>query len=435
MTLIACGINHKTASLDLREKAYFPPEKATLILKNLLENKHAKEAVILSTCNRTEIYCKGERHEPILGVLAQHSDFVPEALKPHSYALYEEAAVAHAIRVASGLDSMVLGEPQILGQLKTAVKLAEYEGACRRQLKPLFRHVFSAAKMVRNTTQLGYRPITFAYAMTFLAKRIFAEISHLNVLLIGAGDIIRDVARHFYTQKVHQLWITNRTFSKAQALSQKNHAIAIPFSQILDYLPQADIVVCATGSPIPILGKGAVESALKKRKHRPIFMVDLAVPRNIEPEIDTLEDIYLYTIDHLKNILQENLSERLAAAQDAEKIVDIQTARFMRYLQSLSAVDTIKAFRLKVQTMYEQELQWSLKKLQTGLLPEEVLTQMGQRMANKFMHDLSVKLRQAGAEGSFEVLEQLEQLFNISNPPALRAPPFFGQHSRNVNRP
>ncbi len=413
MNFIACGINHKTALLDVREKVSFCADKTASILQSLLQDGHAREAVVLSTCNRTEVYCKAIDHHPIIQQLAHHSQFDFEQLKPHSYTHYNAQAVSHIMRVASGLDSMVLGEPQILGQLKQAVHIAEGHGTCHRELKRLFQHVFSAAKIIRTTTRLGAKPISFAYAVTFLAKRIFADLTCLNVLLIGAGETVSQVAKYLYSQKVQQIWLSNRTLSKAKQLGERLNAMAIDFSQIGHYLPQADIVVCATASPIPILGKGAVERALKLRKRRPILMVDLAVPRDIEVEVAQLEDIYLYTLDHLQDIVTENFSDRVQAAKEAEKIVDIQTARFMRHLRSLQSVETIKRFRIKVNQMQQQELDWALKKLQAGYLPEEVMAQMSQRLANKFMHAPSVGLRKASAEARVEAFAEMEELFEL----------------------
>lgn len=415
MNIIACGINHKTASLELREKVYFSPEKTVSILQSLIENNSAREAVLLSTCNRTEIYCRADHHAPIIQQLAQHVEFDSGVLVPHSYTHYDVEAVSHAMRVASGLDSMVLGEPQILGQLKRAVSFAETQGACRHDLKRLFQHVFSAAKNIRTATKLGAKSLSFAYAVTFLAKRIFTDLTSLNILLIGAGETISQVARHLYAQKVNQIWISNRTLSKAKQLGHSVNAAAIDLSQMAHYLPQVDVVVCATASPIPILGKGAIERALKLRKHRPMLLVDLAVPRNIEGEVAELEDIYIYTLDHLQSIVTENFSDRVQAAKEAEKIVDIQTARFMRHLRALQAVDAIKTFRDKINNLQRHELARALKKLEAGVLPEDVLTQMSQRLANKFMHQPSVRLRHASAEGEFDVFEYMQQLFGLSH--------------------
>lgn len=413
MNLIACGLNHKTALLDVREKVSFSTEKTASILQSLRQNGDVSEAVLLSTCNRTEVYCTAVHHDPVIEQLARHSDFDVTALKPHSYTHYDIEAVSHAMRVASGLDSMVLGEPQILGQLKQAVSIAESQGTCCRELKRLFQHVFSAAKTIRTTTKLGFKPLSFAYAVTFLAKRIFADLTDLNVLLIGAGETISQVAKHIYAQKVNQIWLSNRTLSKAKQLGENINAAAIDFSQIGDYLSQVDIVVCAIASPIPVLGKGTIERALKLRKRRPILMIDLGVPRNVEGEAAQLEDIYLYTLDHLQHIVSQNLSEKIQAAQEAEKIVDIQTARFMRHLRSLQAVDVIKKFRIKVDEMQQQELAWALKRLQAGYLPEEVVAQMSQRLSNKFMHFPSVGLRRASAEARVEVLEEMERLLGL----------------------
>jgi len=413
MNLIACGINHKTASLNIREKVSFSPEKTVSILHSLVQSNHASEAVLLSTCNRTELYCRASSHEPIVQQLAYHSGLEQKAFEPCSYVHYGTHAVSHAMRVASGLDSMMPGESQILGQLKKAVNLAESQGICCRELKRLFRHVFFAAKTIRTTAKLGVKPLSFAHVVTFLTKRIFANLNTLNILLVGSGEPILQMAKYFYTQKVNQIWISNRTLSKAKQLSQSVNAATIDFAQMPHYISQADIVVCATASPIPILGKGAIERALKLRKHRPMLLIDLGVPRNIEEEVCELEDIYLYTLDHLQDIVAENFSDRIQAAKAAEKIVDIEVARFTKHLRSLEAVDAIKSFRTKIDELQQQELAWALKKLTAGTPPEEILAQMSKRLANKFMHEPSMRLRQASAEGQFEVLEYMQRLFGL----------------------
>jgi glutamyl-tRNA reductase len=413
MKLIACGINHKTAPIEVREKVYFSPEKAPFLLQLLLHQQHAREAVLLSTCNRTEIYCVAPDPAPILKTLAEQSDLPLPELMHHSYTHLDAAAISHATRVACGLNSMLVGEPQILGQVKQAVQLAQTQGTCQTELKRLFQHVFAAAKTIRSNTPIGHKPISLAYAVTFLAKRIFADIKCLNVLFIGVGETIQPIAKHFYGQKVSNIWICNRTLSKAKQFSAPLNAVAIDFVQMNHYLPQSDIVICATSSPIPILGKGAVESALKIRKHRPMLMIDLAVPRDIEAEVETLDDVYFYTLDHLKSIITENFSDREQAAQEAEKIVDIQTARFMRHLKSLETVDIVKNFRSKMDDIYQQELAWSLKKLQAGELPETVLTMMGKRLVNKMTHHPTVKLRQISMQGKTDLFEMMQQLFDL----------------------
>jgi glutamyl-tRNA reductase len=413
MKLIACGINYKTAELAVRERVAFSPEKTAFVLRELTQNGCAREAVLLSTCNRTEVYCVAENHTPIIGYLAEQGQFKRQQLFPHSYAYYDLEAVSHVTSVASGLRSMVVGEPQILGQLKQAVSFAESQGTCRSDLRRLFQHVFSSAKIIRTKTLLGDKPLSFAYVIAFLAKRIFADLSSLNVMLVGSGEMIAQAARHFYSQKVRRIWISNRTLTKAVQLSEKFSAQAISFSQIADYLSQADIVVCATASPIPILGKGAVESALKLRKHKPILMVDLAVPRDIEPEVEQLEDIYLYTIDHLQSIIADHLSTRICASVDAEKIVHIQTARFMQQLQALQSVDAIKTLRNKIDAMRDEELRRALRKLNGGALPQDALAEMARRMSRKFLHHPSVALRKTSIKGDRETLNALKQLLDL----------------------
>ncbi|WP_455206065.1 glutamyl-tRNA reductase, partial [Kaarinaea lacus] len=307
MTILAFGINHKTAPVSIREQVAFEPTQITDALKDLVSHPHVEEAAIVSTCNRTELYCGLDQldQKVITSWMSQYHHLSESDLVPYIYAHPDQYAVRHALRVASGLDSMVLGEPQILGQMKDAYSAASHAGTLGGLLDRLFQHTFSVAKQVRTDTAIGASPVSVAFAAVSLAKQIFSNFEQHTALLIGAGETIELAARHLHEIGIGRMIIANRTVERAQTLAQEFNAYAISLPQIPAHLAEADIVISSTASPLPILGKGSVESALKARKHRPILMVDIAVPRDIEAEVGDLSDIYLYTVDDLQEIIQE----------------------------------------------------------------------------------------------------------------------------------
>ena len=344
MQLLALGLNHDTASIELREKAAFGPERIYDALSDLTSSGCANEAAILSTCNRTEIYCgHGDvmDYDQIVKWLSSYSGSRVNELAKSVYRHPGEAAVKHAFRVASGLDSMVLGEPQILGQMKTAFHTATEAGTAGKVLNRLFQHTFSVAKQVRTDTAIGENAVSVAYAGVSLAKRVFASLSEQTALLIGAGETIELVARHLKRGDVGHIIIANRSVDKAQKLADEFGCEAIGLSEIPDRLKDADILVSSTSSTLPILGKGAVEDALSLRKHKPMFILDLAVPRDVEAAVAKLRDVYLYTVDDLRSVIDENREMRLRAAHQAEEIIDLQVVRFMRWVRSLESVPVI----------------------------------------------------------------------------------------------
>ena len=347
MYLLALGLNHQTAPIEVREKAAFSPELVQQALADLTQSVGTQEATILSTCNRTEIYCGQDKdsQENIVAWLSNYSGLQPSILKQSIYQFPNEAAVKHAFRVASGLDSMVLGEPQILGQMKDAFHAASRVGATGKVLNRLFQHTFNVAKLVRTDTDIGANAVSVAYSGVALAKRIFTHLEEQTVLLIGAGETIELVARHLKQNKVRHIIIANRSVEKAQILAKDIGSEAISLAQIPDRLREADIVVSSTASTLPILGKGAIEAALKARKHAPMFILDLAVPRDVEAEVSQLKDAYLYTVDDLQTMVDENRALRLQAAEDAENIIDLQVVKFMRWMRSLDSVSDIKLLR------------------------------------------------------------------------------------------
>ncbi len=417
MTLLAFGINHKTAPVAIREKVAFAPDQIHAHLREACAQHGMQEVVILSTCNRTELYCSTEtasEHSLLNWMSATHT--VPEnELSRCHYCLEGDAAVQHLMRVASGLDSLVLGEPQILGQMKSAYAVAQDAGTIGPELGRLFRQTFSVAKKVRTDTAIGQNPVSVAFAAVSLAKKIFSDLSKNTALLIGAGETIDLVARHLVDAGVDNIIVANRTLARAEALAEQFGAKAILLSDIADELYRADIVIASTASPLPVLGKGTVERALRKRKHAPVFMVDIAVPRDIEAEVAELSDIYLYTVDDLKDIIEENVRARQDAALDAEEIIEAGSADFMRQLRSLDAVTTLRAFRQHSEHIRDQELEKAMKRLSNGDDPQKVLATLANMLTNKLMHTPTVTMREASAEGRNEVMTWVQELYQLDD--------------------
>ncbi len=415
MHLLALGLNHNTAPIEVRERAAFSSDLIQQALTELTETVGASEATILSTCNRTEIYCRQEQDNrgEILSWLSGYSGLEPSILKEIVYQFPNEEAVKHAFRVASGLDSMVLGEPQILGQMKDAFQTAARVGATGKILNRLFQHTFSVAKLVRTDTNIGANAVSVAYSGVSLAKRVFTRLEDQTVLLIGAGEMIELVARHLKQNQVRHIIIANRSVKKAQTLVWEVGSEAISLAQIPDRLPEADIVVTSTASTLPILGKGAIEAALRKRKHAPMFILDLAVPRDVEAEVARLKDAYLYTVDDLKSIVDENRTMRLQASKEAENIIDFQVVKFMRWMRSLHSVPAIKSFREGLDELKQAELERALKRLENGTDPAQVVEQLARDLINKVAHHPSQVINQADIEGDASVIAAARKLFNL----------------------
>lgn len=416
MALLALGINHKTAPVDVRERVAFAPESMAEAMRAAKVSADLKEIAILSTCNRTELYCssKLEGSRALLEWLGEYHGLDPAQLQGCSYAFWDEDAARHMMRVASGLDSLVLGEPQILGQLKSAYSVSQENGHVGAELGRLFQQTFSVAKQVRTDTAIGENPVSVAYAAVSLAQHIFAEMSTSKALLIGAGETIELVARHLSQAGVKEITVANRTLNRALALAEEFSGKAILLGDIPEALADADIVIASTASQLPILGKGAVESALKKRKHRPIFMVDIAVPRDIEAEVGELDDVYLYTVDDLKEVIEENQRTRETAAQQAEEIIESGAHDFMRQLRSLDAVDVLTLFRGQAESLRDQELDKALKQLENGKPAEEVIAMLARGLTNKMLHHPTVQMRKASADGRGDLLELVQELYQLS---------------------
>ncbi|MCG5516652.1 MULTISPECIES: glutamyl-tRNA reductase [Ectothiorhodospira] len=414
--LFTLGVNHKSAPVGIRERVVFSPERMEEALNGLTQSTPVEEAAILSTCNRTEIYFRSEAHQPadrVLHWLGEFHRLKPSEIQPYIYRHHDDDAVRHLLRVACGLDSLVLGEPQILGQLKGAYQNANTSGTLGRQLGRLFQHAFSVAKNVRTSTAIGSSPVSVAFAAVSLAKQIWGDMKPLTALMIGAGETVELAARHLSTNEIGRIIVANRTVERAKPLADQFNAEVITLQEIPNRLAEADILISSTASPLPILGKGAVERALKVRKHRPMFMVDIAVPRDIEPEVGKLDDVYLYTVDDLEEVIQENLQSRREAARQAEEIIESQVDSFMGWLRAQDAVSTICAFRDKAHSMQVEVLDKSLQMVAAGKSPEEALGFLAHTLTNKFLHEPCDSMNQAARDGKLELIDAAHALFKL----------------------
>lgn len=416
MALLVLGINHTTASLPLRERVTFASEHLGEALSKACQQTGVDEVVILSTCNRTEIYAASPadiNQEKLLRWLAEYHTLPVTELAECHYYHRDQEVVRHLMRVAAGLDSLILGEPQILGQLKSAFAVAEQHGTVSGKLHQVFQQVFATAKRIRSETAIGENPVSVAYAAVAIARRIFTDLSGNKALLIGAGKTIELVAKHLKENGIQSLIIANRTLPRAQELVGQTGGEAILLSDIPERLSEADIVISSTASQLPILGKGAVESALRQRKHKPMLMVDIAVPRDIEAEVAELDDVYLYTVDDLKEVIDENLRSREEAAVDAHRIIDEALEQYLRELRAEDAVYAIRGFRHLAEQLRDEEMEKALRSLQRGEKPEEVLQALARNLTNKLLHHPTVQLKKAGSEGRSDVLDLAQQLFAI----------------------
>jgi glutamyl-tRNA reductase len=412
--LYALGLNHHTAPLAVRERVVFHVERLREALTEL-KSVYSPEAAILSTCNRTEVYLAGKEQPDLAQWLARYHRLEPADLQPYLYTLPREQAVRHAFRVASGLDSMVLGEPQILGQMKDAARAAESAGTLGTVLHKLFQRSFAVAKEVRSTTRVGVASVSMAAASVKLAARIFPSLKDQNVLLIGAGEMIELAATHFAAQAPARITVANRTLERGQALAHRFNARAIELRELGAQLHEYDVVVSCTASSLPILGKGLVERALKARRRLPMFMVDLAVPRDIEPEVAELDDVFLYTVDDLRGIVQGNLDARRAAVEQAEAIIDGQVGQFMHWMQARESVPVIRALRDQAEEARRHELERALRLLSRGDDPKQVLETLSQGLTNKLMHAPTQALNEASGEERRTLAQLLTRLFRLGS--------------------
>src|SRR5688572_15257292 len=394
MALYTLGLNHQTAPLAIRERVVFHVERLREALAEL-RRSHASEAAILSTCNRTELYVSGEEPAALAQWLARYHGMPADELQRYLYTLPREQAVRHAFRVASGLDSMVVGEPQILGQMKEAARTAASAGTLGTLLHRLFQRSFAVAKEVRSTTHIGAASVSMAAAAVKLAARIFPSLKDQSVLLVGAGEMIELVATHFAAQAPARIAVANRTLERGQRLAHRVNGQALELRALAEQLHEYDVVVSSTASSLPILGKGLVERALRARRRRPIFMVDLAVPRDIEPEAGELDDVFLYTMDDLAGIVSANVDARRSALEQAEAIIEAQVGQFMRWLRLREGVPLIRALRDEADTARRAELERALKALSRGEDAAAVLEALSRTLTNKLMHGPTHALTEA----------------------------------------
>jgi glutamyl-tRNA reductase len=414
MPLLALGLNHQTAPLALRERVALDAGQLPAALDGLGEVPGVEEAAVLSTCNRTEVYAQVAegREGAVAEWLARHHGLAPEALGDYLYEHRDEDAVRHLFRVATGLDSLVLGEPQILGQVKEAWQAARSQQRLRTPLDRLFQQSFQVAKRVRTDTRIGAHPVSVAYAAVRLARQVFSELDRATVLLVGAGDTIELAARHLVDAKAKRLLVANRTLEHAQTLASRHGGYALPLSELERHLPEADIVITATASREPVLRSAAVQSALKTRKHRPIFMLDLAVPRDIEASVAELSDVYLYTVDDLEQVIEENRASRREAAEQAQAIIDLQVEHFMAWWRAQGRQDALKAMRRRAEEAREQMLARAHEQLAAGRPATEVVELLAAQLTNKLLHGPSAALRQAALDGDLDLLRAASRLYD-----------------------
>ena len=416
MGILAFGINHKSASVDLRGRISFAPEIVVQVLQDARSILHVQEVALLSTCNRTEVYLFGETTDvQLLTWLSMIKGVEIGQLQDCYYCHRDEQAITHMMRVASGLDSLILGEPQIFGQIKSAYSVGREAGTVSTFLNQAFQQAFSAAKRVRSETAIGKNPVSVAYASVNLAAQIFTNLKDAHALLIGAGETIDLVAKHLCDQQIGKITVANRTLSRAQELAEVYSADAILLADIPDFLPHADIIISSTASQLPILGKGAVESALKKRKFKPFFMVDIAVPRDIEAEVEELPDVYLYTVDDLEEVVQDNMRARSSAADLALEIINQEVESWVKQHRALAAVDTIRAFRNSVELIRDAEIDKAMASLQQGKDSAEVITTLARSLTNKLLHKPTTQLKKAGEEGRDDAINIANELFDLTN--------------------
>ena len=413
MSLFAVGLNHTTAPLEVREKVVFTYENLTGALRDLVSTRRAKEAAILSTCNRTEVYFEGHSPAPVASWLAGFHGVPERSLARHCYTLPRDETVRHAFRVASGLDSMVLGEPQILGQMKHAVRSAESAGSLGLILSRLFQRTFAVAKDVRTHTGIGIASVSMAAATVKLGERIFGSISDRRVLFVGAGEMIELAASHFLARKPRSFTVANRTLERGRYLADRLGAEAITLDELRDRLHEFDMVVTCTASTVPIIGKGVLERAVKQRRHAPVFIADLGVPRDVEAEAAELDDVFLYSIDDLQWIVKENAANRREAVVHAEQMIADQTTHFLRWLEGRSVVPVIRALSNHHAAVRAGELDRARRMLAAGESPSAALEALARGLTNKLLHAPLSALNAAGDAERAELMTALTHVYRL----------------------
>jgi len=415
MPLYILGLNHNTAPVEIREQVVFEGDGVDRALQAVTGLVGVSEAVVLSTCNRTELYldCDDAGAGEIRAWL-EDDQAMTDATKQALFTRTQEDAIRHLFRVACGLDSMVLGEPQILGQLKDAFRQAELQATVGPQLSRLFHHTFSVAKKVRTDTEIGASPVSAAYAAVNLANQFFAGFSQHTALLIGAGVTIELVAKHLYAKDIGRLFIANRNLERAQKLASGFDGFALPLSELEGTLPEADILISSTASAEPVVSYDQMASAIRQRRHKPVFAVDIAVPRDLDPQITSLDDVYLYGVDDLDKVIMEGQSSREAAALDANRILDDETRRYLSIERSKQAAPVITALRDHGEEMREQVLEQARRRLAKGADQDEVLDYVTSALMKKLLHQPSVRLREAGEQSDKEFVHVARELFGLN---------------------
>jgi glutamyl-tRNA reductase len=416
MAILAYGVSYRTAPVEFRERIAFPEETLRDALKAATAAiPSVSEAAIISTCNRTELYLAMDPNEErgVVRWLADAREIAPQELDAVAYSHWDQDAARHLIRVASGLDSQVLGEPQIMGQVKSAYELARSAGTVGPELSLLSQITLSTAKRVRTDTDIGRNPVSVAYAAVTMAAQIFTDLKDTRALLLGAGDTIQRVAEHLSEIGVSSMAIANRTLTNAEALAARFDALPMQLTDVARHLADYDIVIASTGSSLPVVGKGALEAAIKQRRHKPIFVVDIAVPRDVEPEAADLPDVYLYTIDDLTEIIEENLRSRREEAENAESLVVDGANHYLRERRAHHSQALLRQFRERAAAIQQAELEKALKSLMKGADPEATIRELGRGLTNKLIHPPTTAIRNAAADGRADLLEYLKTLYDL----------------------
>lgn len=417
MSLFVLGLNHQTAPVELRERVSVSESLQAQALAALMRVPGVEQAVLLSTCNRTEIYSHvAPEHEPGLARwLAEHHGIAPEALAGYLYQHQDEQAVRHLFRVASGLDSLIMGEPQILGQVKQAWALAHQQQSVHGVLDRLFQQTFATAKRIRTETRIGAHPVSVAYASVKLARQLFSQLDQSSVMLIGAGETIELAAQHLAQANVKRMVIANRTLEHAQTLASRFSAYALPLSDAAKHLAEADIVISATASPVPVLQAADIAAAITRRRHKPMLLIDLAVPRDIAPEAADLDDVYLYTVDDLDYVLEEGRAFRQQAAAEAETLIALHAEHFFTELKAMEHQGGLLKLRQRAERERDLQLDKARQALARGEDPAAVLEVLANQLSNKFLHAPTTALKQAARDGDTALIRAAEQIFQLDS--------------------
>ncbi len=418
MSLTVIGINHKSAPVAIREKVAYSQGALVDSLCRIHSHRAIEGLILVSTCNRTEWVIEHTEMTDVSLIEWLEQDVGAAALQDYIYVSHGEDAVTHLIGMASGLDSMVLGEPQILGQVKASFRHAKEADTVSPLLHRVFQHVFKAAKRIRTETAIGENAVSVAYVAVQLAKQLFSQLKSKQVLLIGAGDTVTRVATHLAGEGVSAFWVANRTLARGQELAeqlQKNGATVktLTLESMAQVLPEMDMVVSSTGSPVPVLGKGIIENALQTGRIRPLFMLDLAVPRDIEPQASELEHVYLYSIDDLESVVAHHVAERHHEKASASLLAEEEAAEFMHWLKAQDAVEILKTYRQQMGQQKEEILVKAKKRLQQGEAAEDILHFLAERLTNTLIHAPSLAIKDAAAKKSYDKLAILKETFGL----------------------